>query len=68
MNLVWRLVVKFLFVLLIIEEAILHIYAGIYSAMPPAIFYRPFDYIVIGGLTIALIATWITHPDHLKSI
>lgn len=68
MNLVWRLVVKFLFVLLIMEKAILHLYAGTFFTMPPRIYYEPFDYIVIAGLAIALIATWITHPDHLKSV
>lgn len=68
MNLVWRLVVKFLFVLLIMEKAILHLYAGIFSTMPPGIYYQPFDYIVIAGLAIALIATWATHPDGVKSV
>jgi len=68
MNLVWRLVVKFLFALLIIEKSILHIYAGLYFRMPPSYLYQPLDYIVIIGLAIALTATWITHPDHFKSV
>lgn len=68
MNLVWRIVVKALFLLLIIEDAFIRYYVNHYQEMPHRASYTAFDIIVILGLAVALIATWLTHPDSVKSV
>lgn len=68
MNLVWRIVVKSLFLLLIIEDAFIRYYVDAHHIMPSRISYTAFDVVVIIGLAISLIATWVTHPDGVKSV
>lgn len=68
MNLVWRLVMKALFLLLIIEEAYIHGYVYLYNGMPPSAYYHGADIVVIVSLGMALLFTWYTHPDGMKSV
>jgi hypothetical protein len=68
MHLVWRLVLKLLFGILMLQKAFIHLYIEYAGRMPKAILFEPIDGIVMIGLAIALIATWLTHPDGIKSI
>lgn len=67
-NLVWRLVLKSLFLIILIKDGFVHGYVALRQNMPPDITYTTLDFVVIVGLIFSLIATWLTHPDGVKSV
>lgn len=68
MHLIWRLVLKTLFAILMMQKAYIHLFIESAGHMPPPIYFEPVDFIVMIGLAIALVATWLTHPDGVKSV
>lgn len=68
MNLVWRLIFKTLFLILIMKDAYIHYTVYTANHMPARESYTSLDFIVIIGTLISLAFTWITHPDGIKSV